>query len=176
MSEVKIRLENEKRLYVVDLKGDTFKIVSGSLKGTVTSEEHRMLDGRQGRSAEQEALMKVGKLVEAKLKLGYEVKKGDVETLRKEVEALSIKRSVGKKQMKSYVKNMVLSIELNSRLNVINNELVTLKAFMKDNNIDVDALNNHVAKLLKEREVARERNSKKRAQEAKAKKAAKIVK
>ncbi|MBW2969258.1 hypothetical protein KY314_04020 [Candidatus Woesearchaeota archaeon] len=88
--EVKIRLENGKRLYVYTLEGEgAYKIVSGSLKGTVKSEIRTMCDYK-GRTADQEALVAMSKAINIKMKNGYEVVAGDIDDFNKSVELVTV--------------------------------------------------------------------------------------
>ena len=72
--EAKIRLENEKRLWIVNLKGSEYTIVSGSLSGTAKREGHKVLTARKKWTVEQEALNKVARMVKSKMEHGFVAK------------------------------------------------------------------------------------------------------
>jgi hypothetical protein len=74
MPETKIRLENDKRLWIVNLKGAEYTIVSGSLSGTAKREGHKVLTAREKWTVEQEALNKVARMVKSKIKHGFVAK------------------------------------------------------------------------------------------------------
>lgn len=69
--EKKIRLENEKKLWIVDLKGNAYTVISGSLNGSTKREGHTVFSSRKQWTDEQAALNKVAHLVKAKMNAGF---------------------------------------------------------------------------------------------------------
>ncbi len=72
--DAKIRMENEKRLWIVTLKGAEYTIVSGSLSGTAKREGHKVMSARKKWTVEQEALNKVARMVQSKINAGFVAK------------------------------------------------------------------------------------------------------
>ena len=112
----RVRLENGKRLVVVEVKDETYKVLAGSLKGVVKGEGHVVLEGYDGRTDEQECALRASKIIAAKIKAGYVPvdKEGGahassakaLEAWLKLVEPLSAKAPKTSKLEKSYAKAM----------------------------------------------------------------------
>lgn len=69
--KTKIRLENDKKIFIVDLNESEYTVISGQKSGTMKKEGHKVLTARKKWTTEQETLHTVSRIVNAKLARGF---------------------------------------------------------------------------------------------------------
>lgn len=100
------RLESKNRLFVISNQGNgKYKVVTGSLKGKVKAESRKLITINKKRTPDQEVDVLIAKVVNSKVKHGFELKKGDLNALNASVEMIT-KGASRKARLEKQLKRM----------------------------------------------------------------------